>query len=80
MFFLIGIYSAILVYGFLHAHRWSRPLCFLPFAISLAMALIRPPSSLGLVLYACSGPSLAVALLVWYLFFHQPVRNYFAKP
>src|SRR5215472_3886454 len=76
MCFLIGIYCAVLVYGFLCAHRWSRLLCFLPLAISLALALIHPPPSPGLALYTWVSLSLAVAFLVWYLFFHQPVKNY----
>ncbi|HEY1716846.1 MAG TPA: hypothetical protein VGH42_00965 [Verrucomicrobiae bacterium] len=38
VFFLIGIYSGILVYGFICASRWSRPFCFFPFAVSLIMA------------------------------------------
>ncbi len=79
-FFLIGIYSAILVYGFLHASRWSRPLCFLPFAISLFLAVFHSSQApLATALYGYLSLICSAALLSWYLFYRQTVRDYYAR-
>jgi hypothetical protein len=76
-FFLIGVYCAVLVYGFLHASCWSRPLLLLPFIVSPILTFIRYHGTLAPYNYLISF--LAIALLVWYLFFRQTVRDYYAK-
>lgn len=77
--FIIGIYSIILVYGLLRASSWSRPLCFLPFVVSLILAIFhgQPPLSVALRYYlslACG-----ISILVWYLFYRRTVTDYYAK-
>ena len=76
--FLTGIYCATLVYGFVHATRWSRPLCFLPFTMSFIYGLFHPqppPSpTLNYVMLICQ-----VTLLAWYLYYRQTVKDYYAK-
>ena len=78
-FFLIGIYSGILAYGLIRASRWSRPCCFLPIAVSFIMAFIHHQPPLAVALYDYLSLILTVALLAWYLFFRQTVRDYYAK-
>jgi len=78
-FFLIGIYSGILAYGFIRASRWSRPFCFLPFIVSFITAIIYHPPPLAVVLYNCVSLVLTAAILGWYLFFRQSVRDYYDK-
>jgi hypothetical protein len=78
-FVFIGIYSGILACGFIRAARWSRPLCFLPFAVSFILAFIHHQPPLTVAVYDYLSLSLLVALLAWYLFFRQTVRDYYAK-
>ncbi|MGA2281564.1 MAG: hypothetical protein ABSG80_14820 [Verrucomicrobiota bacterium] len=76
-FLLVGIYCAVLVYGFLHASRWSRPLFLLPCVVGPILAVIYHHTTLTLYNYL-SG-LFGTALLVWYLYFRQTVRDYYAK-
>jgi surface polysaccharide O-acyltransferase-like enzyme len=76
-FFIIGIYSGILAYGFLHASRWSRPLLVLPFIVSFVLDVIYHHATLAFYRYL--SPLLFITLLVWYLFFRQTVGDYYAK-
>src|SRR5450432_3693227 len=62
-FFLVGICSGILAYGFIRASRWSRPVCFLPFVVSFITAFIYHKPSLAAALYDCLSLVLTVALL-----------------
>ena len=78
-FFLIGIYSAILAYGFLSAARWSRPLCFLPFVVSFILAFTHQPPPLVIAICDYSSLVMSVALFVWYLFYRRSVRDYYSK-
>ena len=76
-FFLIGIYCAVVVYGLLRASRWSRPLLLLPWVAGPILAVIHHHTTLTLYNYL-SG-LFSAALLVWYLYFRQTVRDYYAK-
>jgi hypothetical protein len=78
LFFLFGIYSGILTYGLIRATNWSRPLCFLPFAISFILALIYRQPPLAVALCNSLSPVLIMAFLAWYLFYRQSVRDYYA--
>jgi len=78
-FFLIGIYSGILAYGFIRASRWSRPICFLPFFMLFITGIIYHQPPLAVALYDCLILVLQVTLLGWYLFYRQSVRDYYVK-
>ena len=75
-FFLIGIYCAILVFGFLRASGWSRPLLLLPPVASPIFAVIYHHV---VPFYNYLISLFGIALLVWYLFFRQTVRDYYAR-
>jgi hypothetical protein len=74
--FGVGIYSALIAYGFLRATRWSRPLFVLPCVASLVLGVIHYTT---LTLYGCLSSLVGVALPVWYLFFRHTVRDYYAR-
>jgi succinate dehydrogenase hydrophobic anchor subunit len=76
-FFGFGIYFAVLAFGLLHATRWSRPLLLLPWVVGPILAVIHHHAKLTLYNYL-SG-LFSTALLVWYLYFRQTVRDYYAK-
>jgi predicted membrane-bound spermidine synthase len=76
-FFGLGIYSAVLAFGFLHATRWSRPLLLLPFVCSPILGVIHRSSTFTLYNYVSA--LFTIILFAWYLFFRQTVRDYYAK-
>ena len=75
--FIIGIYCAALVYGLLRASRWSRLLLVFPFIVSFVLDVIYNHATLAFYRYL--SPLLFITLLVWYLFFRQTVRDYYAR-
>jgi hypothetical protein len=75
-FLIIAIYSAILVYGFLHASRWSRPLLLLPFIALPIWGMFRHAT---FSLYGALSSVFTIAILVWYLFFRRTVRDYYRR-
>lgn len=78
-FFLFGIYSGVLAFGFLRATRWSRPLCFLPTFVWLFATILHPKRLFSIAVYHYLIFACEVGLLVWYLFFRRTVRDYFAR-
>jgi hypothetical protein len=77
--FLFGIFCAILVYGFLHASRWSRPMCFLPLAVQFILSLFHPQPPLSVALRNYLILICEVTLLAWYLFYRGTVKNYYSR-
>jgi hypothetical protein len=74
--FCIGVYCGVTAYGLLHASRWSRPLLLLPPVVGPVLAVIRHSTTMTAYNYLSSV--IIIALGVWYLFFRQTVRDYFA--
>jgi hypothetical protein len=74
--FCTGVYCGVVAYGLLYASRWSRPLLLLPPVVNLAFAVIRHHATATFYDYLSSV--IIIALLIWYLFFRQTVRDYFA--
>jgi surface polysaccharide O-acyltransferase-like enzyme len=77
-FFLIGIYSGILACGLIRVSRWSRPLCLLPFIVAFISCFFQKQPSLAVAAADYLIQVLMITLLTWYLFFRQPVKDYFA--
>lgn len=77
--FFIWIFSAVLAFGFLRAASWSRPLCFFPFVVMFVMVIWRRQTTLSAALYDFLVLGCEVAILVWYLFFRQTVKDYYGK-
>jgi hypothetical protein len=75
--FCIGVYCGVAAYGLLHASRWSRPLLLLPPVAGPILAVIRHSTTMTVYNYMSSV--IIIALWVWYLFFRQTVKDYFAK-
>jgi hypothetical protein len=75
-FLCVGVYCGVAAYGLLHASRWSRPLLLLPPVAGSVLAVIR--HSTTMTVYNCMSSVIIIALGVWYLFFRQTVRDYFA--
>jgi len=78
-FVLVGFFCGVTAYGLLHASRWSRPLVVLPVATSPVFAVwvvIQHHRPLSPAPFFISFFTLA--LVIWYLYFRQTVRDYFA--
>jgi hypothetical protein len=75
-FFIFSIYSAVNVYGLIHASRWSRPLLLLP-VVSLSILAFIHHATFSAADWL--SQVLTIGLMVWYLFFRQTVRDYYAN-
>lgn len=59
--------------------HWARPAVLMPLALAaLAPAISGEASSVSALLRASLGMLVLLAVAVWYLFAHRPVRAYFA--
>ena len=75
---LMGIFFGVLVYGFVHATRWVRPLCFLLVLTPYLDALADHLSLIHIRMLFYLNSAAWLALVTWYLYFYQPVKDYFA--
>jgi hypothetical protein len=76
IYFGFGVGSALLVYGFLRARRWSRPL-FVIAILSLALPAVWFESAAwGEAIAASAALS---ALVFWYIYHRRTVREYFSR-
>jgi hypothetical protein len=74
---LIAIGSAVFVYGFLLATRWSRPLMMLYLAGALIWAVIQNHAGYSFSDYL--GWLVTIGFVVWVLYFRRDVRDYYAR-
>jgi hypothetical protein len=72
LFIFTCVYSVAVVYGFLHASRWSRPVILLSYAIP-------PFFRHEMTVSGYLSWILTAGILAWYLYFWQTVRDYYAK-
>lgn len=71
-FFSLGVFFALIAYGFLHATRWSRLLCILPpLVYGVYFAFNRN------VLVGVFQALVFEFIIVWYLFWKSTVKDYY---
>jgi hypothetical protein len=74
---LIAIGSAVFVYGFLQATRWSRPLLMLYLAAGSTWAIFQHHATFSFSDYL--GLLATDGFIVWILYFRRDVRDYYAR-
>ncbi|MFZ0826009.1 MAG: hypothetical protein WAO02_01170 [Verrucomicrobiia bacterium] len=74
---LIAICSAVFLYGFLLAARWSRPLLMLYLAVGSIWAIFQHHATYSFTDYL--GLLATDAFIVWILCFRRDVRDYYAR-
>jgi hypothetical protein len=74
---LMATGSAVFVYGFLLATRWSRPLFISYLAVATIWAIIQHHATDSFSDYL--GMFASVAFIVWILYFRRDVRDYYAR-
>ena len=74
---LIAIGSAVFVYGFLLATRWSRPLLVLYLLASSIWTIFQKHATYSFSDYL--GMLAGVGFIVWILYFRRDVRDYYAR-
>ena len=74
---LIALGSAVLVYGFLLATRWSRPLLMLYLALGSIWAIFQHHATYSLLDYL--GLLATDGFILWILYFRRDVRDYYAR-
>jgi hypothetical protein len=75
--FLIAIGSAVFVYGFLCATRWSRPLLMFYLAVCSVWTIYQHHATYSFADYW--GLLATDGFIVWILYFRRDVRDYFAR-
>jgi len=74
---LIAIGSAVFVYGFLQATRWSRPLLMLYLAVGSIWAIFQHHATYSFSDYL--GLLATDGFILWILYFRRDVRDYYAR-
>jgi hypothetical protein len=74
---LIATGSAVFVYGFLQATRWSRPLLMLYLAAGSIWAIFQHHTTYSFSDYL--GLLATDGFVVWILYFRRDVRDYYAR-
>jgi hypothetical protein len=74
---LIALGSAVLVYSFLLATRWSRPLVMLYLAASTIWTIFQHHATYSLSDYL--GLLATDGFIVWILYLRRDVRDYYAR-
>jgi glucan phosphoethanolaminetransferase (alkaline phosphatase superfamily) len=74
---LLAIGSAVFVYGFLQATRWSRPLLILLLLVSSVWAIFEHHATYSFLDYL--GLLGTDGFIFWTLYFRRDVRDYYAR-
>ncbi|HEX9047475.1 MAG TPA: hypothetical protein VF988_10650 [Verrucomicrobiae bacterium] len=75
---LIAVGSAVFIYGFMFATRWSRPLMMIYLGVALIWAIFQNHGTYSLSDYL--GWLFTIGFIAWILYFRHDVRDYYSRP